>query len=82
MLKSAGDPGLGNAPLPGARNVLPQEYDLTVVAPERAGNQVEYRALAGTVRSDQPDDFAGLDLKPDPADGFKTAEALEQAVQP
>ena len=36
----------------------PRNDDLAVIAPERAGNQVEYRALAGTVRSDQPDDFA------------------------
>ena len=54
----------------------PEERDLAAVARQRAGNEIEHGALAGAVRTDQPDDFAGRDLEADLADGFKAAEAL------
>ncbi len=74
-------PGLRNAPLPGAGNVLTEENDPAVVALERASDEVEYRAFACAVRSDQADDFACFNLESDAADGFKSAETLEQTAR-
>src|ERR1700722_926493 len=80
MLERAGDPGFGDAALAGAGDVLPEEKDRTVVALERAGDEIEHGALAGAVGADQPDDFAGFDVEADPADGFETTEALEETM--
>ena len=43
---------------------------------ERAGDQVEHRALAGAVRADQAEDLAGLDRERQVVDGDQAAELL------
>src|SRR5258708_22226875 len=52
------------------------ELDLAGAQGQDAGDQVEGRAFAGAVRTDQPDDAAALDLEIDVVDGDEAAENL------
>ena len=50
-------------------DVVAEKDDRAGVDRQRAGDEVEYGALAGAVRADQADDLARADLEPDLADG-------------
>ena len=81
MLEGARDAERGDLALPrvGHRSLAEKE-----IAPGVAGSapviEIEYRALAGAVRTDQPDDLAGLDFERYIFDRLKAAEALARAL--
>ena len=52
-----------------------RERDLAAVGAQRAREQVEHRGLAGAVRADQPEDFAGLHIEADIVDGDEAAKS-------
>src|SRR6185295_15082784 len=62
--------------LPG--ELVPFEPDRARVGDERTREQVEDRALAGSVGSDQPEDLTRLDRERDLIHGDEAAEALGQ----
>ncbi len=56
------------------------EHDRAGARPQRAGDQVEDRALARAVGADEPEDLALPHLERYLVDGQETAEALRQAL--
>ena len=52
-----------------------RERDLAAVGAQRPREQVEHRGLAGAVRPDQPENFAGLHVEADIVDGDETAKS-------
>ena len=75
MLEGAGDPGAGDVELLVAGDRAARERDLAAVGAKRPREQIEHRGLAGAVRSDQSEDFAGPDLEADIVDGDETAKS-------
>jgi hypothetical protein len=63
-----------------ALDALAPEHDAPVVRREHARDHVEQRRLAGAVRSDHREDFAGVDLEADAIDRDEAAEPLADAV--
>src|SRR4029077_16791405 len=59
-----------------ARDVPPGEYDLASHRLQRAGDQVIEGALAGAVRSDEPEQFARLHRHADIVHGPQRTEAV------
>ena len=55
---------------------LPLRRDLAAVGGQHAGDQVEHRALAGAVRTDQRDDLGRADVERHVVDGNHAAELL------
>src|SRR5262249_32060517 len=59
-----------------ARDVLPREYDLASHRPQRTGDQVIERALAGTVRTAETEQLALVDREADIVHGAQRTEAV------
>src|SRR6185503_5801240 len=59
-------------------NTVPREADLARVGAVRPGDQVEGGALAGAVRTDQPEDLAFVHLEAEIRDRGEPAEALAE----
>ncbi len=59
----------------GPRDVGVFEMQRSAVRPHRSGNHVEQRGLAGAVRTDQPDDFAGGNGQRNTVERVQAAEA-------
>lgn len=64
---------------PGARDVAPFEMDRAGRRARHARNGVQQRGFAGTVRAEDDDDLAGIDLK---IDAFKNADAPVSRAEP
>src|ERR1700719_1453549 len=64
------------------RDVLAAEDDGGRLGPERAGNAVDQRGLAGAIRADQAEALAGLDIDADIVERGEAAEALCQCIDP
>ena len=58
----------------------PAEDDAPAGERERAGDEIEHRALAGAVRSDEAEDLAGLDRERQVVDGDQPAELLARGA--
>src|SRR5689334_13214829 len=80
MLKRASNTQLGNSPLIGAADILSEKDDLALVALKHAGDEVEHSRLAGTVRADEAEDFAGHNLEANMTHGLEAAEAFHEIV--
>ena len=63
-----------------SRELVTLEADGPRVGRQRAGEEVEDRALARAVGPDQPDDLAPLDRERDVVHGGEAAEALGQPL--
>src|SRR5262249_55024601 len=62
------------------RDLLAVEADRTGAGAKRAGDQIEGRALARSVRTDQAEDFARAQLKGHLVDRQESSEAFAKAV--
>src|SRR5215468_7306970 len=80
MLERAGDAGRGNPPLGEAGDVPAKECKLAGARALCPCDQIEHRALTGTVGSDQTNDLTGLDVEAHLIDGNEAAEALDCAL--
>src|SRR5439155_5873492 len=80
MLEGPRDPGLGDTGLRIMCDRTPGKDDLAFVHPERTGEAVEHRALAGAVRADDSENFAGPYLEADIVDGDEAAEPALGAI--
>ena len=63
-----------------AADLLAFEADRAGRRAQRAGNEIEGRALAGAVRPDQAEDFARAQFEGDLVDGQESSEAFTQAI--
>ena len=80
VLERPGDAGPGDPSLPRGRDIAAAESHAAAVGPGRAGDEIEHRALAGAVRSDQREDFARVEREADLIDGDQAAETLDHAL--
>ena len=78
MLKHETDIALADAAQQG---VLAVEAHLAFIRPSQARDDAQERGLARAGRSEQRDQFAGLDVEIDIVQGGKFAEALGDVVQ-
>src|SRR4029077_9328766 len=62
----------------GAGDLAIPEADRASTRPQRAGDQIERRALAGAVGTDEPENLALADLEGNLVDRQKSVEALGQ----
>ena len=80
VLEGARDAARGDALRRHAGDVLAEESNAPGIRFEDPGDEVEHGALAGAVRTDQAEDFAGPELEANRVDGDQPAEALDHAV--
>ena len=75
VLEGARDAGAGDMARGKPRVIARSAKAISpLLSVQRAGEQVEHRGLAGAVRPDQAENFAGTDLEADIVDGDETAK--------
>src|SRR6266566_1728469 len=78
-LEGAGDPAVANLVRRKPRDLRALEADRAIRGPQRAGDQVEGRALARPVRADEAENLPFLNVEGYLVDREEAAEALREA---
>src|SRR5208282_537769 len=79
-LEGAVDSGMHEAVRCQAADRAPLEMDRAAVGPVEAGDDIDAGGLARSVRSDQTENFAGVDAEAEGVERAKAAKALDQPV--